>query len=357
MTQTRVVHVPGRTPYARKLCSDDILVLNETSGAGFPIPRDATLRWLLQHRPWDWLDVVHLHHPDFEPIEHLRAVLEECRRARKRLVFTAHDLVPIFGDRVAHSRRLRLLAEFDVPVVCLTRGAEVAMQQRFTVTTVRTVVIPHGFVAAPGTLPRTQHRERGPTRFLIYGSLRANRDVELVLACWRFAQRLRDTTLRLLLRAPSRVSLVEDASAWRAIRDHAGDPRFRVDVVPHPTDLEVNAAVAASDCVVLPYRWASHSGQLEHAFDLGALPVAARTGHLPDQAALHKCLVPEPEWFDWSDDATFDHGARLLTAMENAHVMIQQNAYLHDPEKFADHRRREHASVLHAHLVLYEGTQ
>lgn len=354
MTAIRVLHVPGRTPYARKLCDETIQILNATTVDGLAVPRDATLAWLLEHRPWDWLDVVHLHHPDFEPIPRLRSVLAECRRAGKRVVFTAHDLIPVFGDRATHHRRLRVLAEHGVPFVCPTPAAETAARQRFAAST---VVVPHGYVVAPGTLPRSTGREVGDTRFLIYGSLRRNRDVELVLACWRFARHLAETTMHLLLRAPSRASLADDSDVWRAIREHAADPRLRVDVLPFPTDAEVNTAMAAVDCLLLPYRWASHSGQLEHAFDLGVLPVAAQIGYLPDQVALHHSLVPEPVWFDWSDDAPFDQGARLLEAMQAAHKAIQDGWQARDVEKFADHRRCEHTDVMAAYRTLYEGAQ
>lgn len=354
MTAIRVLHVPGRTPYARKLRDEEIQILNDTTVDGLTVPRDPTLAWLLERRPWDWLDVVHLHHPDFEPIPRLRIVLGECRRARKRVVFTAHDVRPVFGDRAAHHRRLRVLTEHGVPFVCLTPAAEAEVRWRFAAST---AVVPHGYVAVPGTLRRSELSgggTGGTTRFLIYGSLRRNRDVEMVLACWRFARNLAQTRLHLLLRAPSRASLADDGEVWRAIREHAADPRLRVDVLPFPTDAEVNEAVAAADCLLLPYRWASHSGQLEHALDLGVLPVAARTGYLPDQVALHRGLVPEPVWFDWSDNSPFDHGVRLLAAMQAAHAAIQDGWQAHEAEKFADHRRREHTDVMAAYRALYE---
>jgi glycosyltransferase involved in cell wall biosynthesis len=348
----RVLHIPGRTPYARKLYDEGVQILNGTVVDGLTVPRDVTLAWLLKCRPWDWLDVVHLHHPDFEPIERLRAVLAECHRASKHMVYTAHDVSPVFGDRATHNRRLRMLAEHGVPFICLTPAAEAEIRWRFGAST---SLIPHGYVAPPGTSGRLVPGKSGPTRFLIYGSLRANRDVELVLACWRFARHLAETTLHLLLRAPSRISLIEDVKAWRAIREHAVDSRLRVDVLPFPTDDEVNEAVADADCLLLPYRWASHSGQLEHAFDLGVLPVAARTGHLADQVALHQALVTEPVWFDWSDGATYDYGARLLEAMQTAHTAITKGWQAPDVHTFADHRRHEHMNIMAAHRALYEG--
>lgn len=350
MTTIRVVHVPARTPYARKLRHDGIRILNGTDVHGVAVPRDVTLAWLLGHRPWDWLDVVHMHHVEFEPVSVLRAVLTQSRRAGVRVVFTAHDLTPVFGDRLVHHRRLRMLACHGVPFACLTPAAEADVRWRFGS---RTAVIPHGYVAVPGTAARKA--APGPTRFLIYGSLRRNRDVELVLACWRFARDLAGTTLHLLLRAPSRASLGEDAAAWRAIREHAADPRLEVVVRPFPTDSDVNDAMAAADCLLLPYRWASHSGQLEHALDLGVLPVAARAGYLPDQVALHHGLAAGPVWFDWSQTPAYERGAQLLEAMQEAHSAIQDGWRAHDLGRFAEYRRREHTEALACYRALYEG--
>lgn len=346
----KVAHVPGRTPYARKLSGGSIEIVNDRSVEGCDFPRDVTLAWLMKRRPWDLIDVVHLHHLDFEPVELLRQVLAECRRAGRRVVFTAHDVTPVFADRVTHQRRLRALAEADVQFVCLTARAEGEVRRRFGV---RTVLAPDGYVAEPGSVARTESRPAGPTRLLMYGSLRRNRDVELVLHCWRFARRLRDTVLHLLLRAPSRAALAEDAAAWQTIREHAVDPRLVVDVLPFPTDAQTSAALADADCLLLPYRWASHSGQLEHALDLGALPVGSRTGFLPDQVAIHSGRVDEPVWFDWSDGAEFTYGARLLAGMERAHTMIQDGWSPMDLPRFAAHRRREHEEVLAAHDAAY----
>lgn len=347
----RVVHVPGRTQGVRKLRDGRIEFVNGTSGTGQVVPEHVSLDWLLRHQPWDRIDVVHVHHVDFEPRRTLRSVLAECRRAGVGIAFTAHDLMPIFGDRTEHHRRLRELTTWDVPFICLTGTAQTEVRRRFP--DVRTTTIPHGYVAVPGTPTRPPARGPGPTRFLLYGSLRRNRDVELALACWRFSPALSHSTMRLLLRAPSRRSLAEDGSTWQAIREHAVDPRLQVDVRPFPSDREVDDAIASADCLVLPYRWASHSGQLEHAFDLGVLPVAARTGYLPDQVALHNGLAPEPEWFDWPGDRPYEHGAQLLEALERAHTAIQAGWRAPSSELFVQHRTREHAAILADHRSAY----
>jgi glycosyltransferase involved in cell wall biosynthesis len=348
----RVVHVPGRTPYARKLRNAAIRVINDTAADGLGVPRDLTLAWLLDHQPWDWFDVMHLHHLDFEPIVTLEAALIASRRAGKRIVATVHDTGPIFGHKAAHRRRMQVLMEHHVPLVSLTSAAAAEVAKRFGA---QPVVLPHGYVAEPGTGKRSMPRCPGPTRFMVYGSLRSNRDVELVLHCWRFARDLRETVLHLLLRAPSRASLAAEAEIWRVIREHSADPRLVVEVLPFPTDQEVSDAMAAADCLVLPYRWASHSGQLEHAFDLGVLPVAANVGYLPDQVSVHADLVDRPTWFDWADGTEFAYGERLLDAMRRAHERVQNGWQAKLPDRFAEHRRAEHSHLLAAHQSLYTG--
>jgi hypothetical protein len=349
---SRVIHVPGRTQGVRKLRGDGIEFVNGTGASGQSVPPYVTLDWLLRHRVWDRVDVLHLHHVDFESRTALRSALAECRRSGVGVAFTAHDVVPVFGTRSAQHRRLRELAAWGTPFICLTPATETDVRRRFP--DALTAMIPHGYVAAPGTAARPPERSGGSTRFLVYGSLRPNRDIELLLACWRFSRVLRDSTMHLLLRAPSRRSLVEDATAWQAVRDHAVDPRLHVDVRPFPSDGELDAAMAAADCLILPYRWASHSGQLEHAFDLGVLPVAARTGYLPDQVALHDGRAPEPEWFEWPADRPYEHGARLLDALERAHRAIQGGWRAPDIRAFAAYRRREQADILAAHRSVYE---
>lgn len=344
----RVVHVPGRTPYARKLVSAAFQGVNGVIAGGIDIPRDVTCRWLLTHKPWDWFDVVHLHHIEFEPIVLLKKLLWECRRARKRVVFTAHDLAPIFISTVEYNRRLRLLVSEGVPFVCLTERSCRDVRAKVAADC---VVIPHGRDGA--ALPERPVRAAGPTRFLIFGSLRSSRDIELVLNCWRFAPSLGDSELRLLLRAPSRASMVSEESTWRTICMHAADTRLGVEVRSFPTDQEIRHALMHSDCLVLPYRWASHSGQLEAAADAGTLALASRIGYLADQAAMHHGLSAEPSWFDWADGNKYAYGERFLTAMEDAHARIQSGWQAPGPAQFSAHRDAEGAAILAAHGRLY----
>lgn len=348
----KVVHIPARTPYARKLSSEQVKILNGTSVPGKgALPRDLTLRDMLNRRPFTWFDVLHLHHVEFERLDTLRRALAECARARRRVVFTAHDTEPVFTVRRTYQPKLRTLAEWSVPFVCLTERSAATVRRWVGATT---TVVPHGYVVAPSSVLRPFRGTGVMTRYLLFGSLRANRDLATVLYNWRFGRRQLRSTLSLLLRAPSRANLEAEAPQWELISAMAAaEPRLRVEIAPFPTDHEVAQAVAASEALVLPYRWGSHSGQLELAFDMGLLPVASDVGYLRDQYQMHVGLVREPVWFNWSDGAEYSYGERFLSALDHAIDLLREGGAVDCTEEFAEHRRAEHDSIIDAYHDLY----
>ncbi|WP_441247335.1 hypothetical protein [Kitasatospora sp. McL0602] len=363
----RVVHLPARTPYARKLHGPGIHTLNTTTEPteirpGHAVPADVTASWILDHTPLDWLDVLHLHHIDLEPPAILERLLDACARARVRVVFTAHDTRPMLGGDSngadAFTTRLRLLLAADVPWICLTEGSRADLAALLG-TEPPTTVIPHGYVVPPDTL---RHRERLPgtgVRTLLYGATRTNRDQISPVVNWSLATSNPTHTLHLLLRAASPADFTRTTpSPLPVILDIARhDPRIRITMRPYPTDTAVLDAALASDLLLLPYLWGTHSGQLELAFDLGLIPVCARVGHLPEQHRLHQRhdqAVPEPEWFDWTTGHPNLFGERFLTALESATARTAAAPRRLDHD-FLDYRTQEHKDVLAAHLALYEG--
>jgi len=46
----RVLHIPARTPYARKLIFNDISIINGTWSDGVEVPRDASFEWLVSQK-------------------------------------------------------------------------------------------------------------------------------------------------------------------------------------------------------------------------------------------------------------------------------------------------------------------
>ncbi|MFI6062156.1 hypothetical protein [Streptomyces sp. NPDC051286] len=352
----RVVHLPARTPYAWKLRSRDFHILNGTelpSGDMVPTAVDAT--WLLEHGPLTWLDVLHLHHMDFEDPATLERLLDACLGDGVKVVFTAHDTRPMVGSAQDFTTRLRMLHSAEVGWVCLTEGSvtkltEVLGQRPDA------AVIPHGYVAAPEELAGLEREPRGSSRYLMFGASRASRDQLSPMTNWSLGITDPDSTLHVLLRAFSPADFADGGRAPLLLETARRDPRIRLTMRPYPTDAEVIEAGLASDALLLPYLWGSHSGQLELAFDLNLLPVCSLTGHLTEQYEQHKGLVEEPEWFDWSQGHPNLFGEKFLTALENAAARLDSRPRRLDRE-FLDYRTQEHQAILRQYARVYGGAR
>ncbi|MCB5163578.1 hypothetical protein LG634_01790 [Streptomyces bambusae] len=352
----RVVHLPARTPYARKLHSQDILILNETAiRSGVTVPAAVNASWLLAHTPLDWLDVLHLHHIDVEDLPTLERLLDACARSGVRVVFTAHDTRPMYGSAMEFAARLQLLLAADVQWVCLTESSLVELACLLGDRPPATV-IPHGYVVPPDALLRREREQGSPSaRFLMYGASRASRDQLSPVINWSLGVTDPRSTLRLLLRAFSPVDFAPDSRIPLLLETARHDPRIRLSMRPYPSDDDVVDAGLAADVLLLPYLWGSHSGQLELAFDLNLLPVCSRTGHLPEQYRHHQGLVSEPEWFDWSTGHPNLFGERFLTAVENATARMASSTSRGLDRTFLDYRAQEHKSVIDAYAQIYGG--
>lgn len=354
----RVVHLPARTPYSSKLQGPDFHILNGTEiPSGDTVPAAVTADWLLEHGPLTWLDVLHLHHIDCEDIATLERLLDACLVYGVKVVFTAHDTRPMVGNAEGFVERLRLLRSAEnLSWVCLTEGSVTKLAEVLGERP-NAAVIPHGYVAAPESLADLERESRGPgSRYLMFGASRASRDQLSTTGNWSLGITDPHSTLHVLLRAFSPADFADGGRAPLLLETAGRDPRIRLTMRPYPTDEEVVRAGLASDSLLLPYLWGSHSGQLELAFDLNLLPVCSLTGHLHEQYEQHKGLVEEPEWFDWSRGHPNLFGEKFLTALEKAAARLDSSPRRLDRE-FLDYRVQEHKAILDAYARVYGGDQ
>ncbi|EST27059.1 hypothetical protein M877_17455 [Streptomyces niveus NCIMB 11891] len=351
----RVVHLPARTPYARKLHGPDFHILNGTEiTSGATVPAAVTATWLLAHAPLTWLDVLHLHHIDIEEMAVLERLLDACADSGVRVVFTAHDTHAMHGEVSEFTERLRLLLSADVRWVCLTESSRTELTALLGATPSATV-IPHGYVVPPEALRRREREQAtASARFLMFGASRPSRDQLSPVINWSLGVTDPSSTLQLLLRAFSPADFTPGSPVPLLLETARHDPRIRLSMRPYPTDNEITNAGLASDILLLPYLWGSHSGQLELAFDLNLLPVCSHTGHLPEQYRQHEQLVAEPEWFDWSTGHPNLFGERFLAAVENASSRAAFVGRRLD-RTFLDHRAQEHKAILAAYTEVYGG--
>ncbi len=277
----RVVHLPARTPYVRKIVSADFAILNGASTEHCVVPAAVTAEWLLDRRPLYWLDVLHLHHIEFDDLSTLERLLAACADSSVKVVFTAHDVAPMFGTPEDFRARLELVMRSRASWIGLTAASIETLQDQIPGLP-EVTLIPHGYVVDPDDLTgKTRHGASPAPEYLLYGALRPNRDHLSTIANWSLSIADPTARLNLLLRALSPADFDRhDVPALLAIVK--SDPRIQTSMRAYPSDHEVVTAGLQADALLLPYLFGSHSGQLELAFDLNLLPVCSSVGYLKD---------------------------------------------------------------------------
>lgn len=349
----RVVHLPARTPYVRKIASGDFSILNGTNTEHGIVPEAVSAQWLLDRRPLDWLDVLHLHHIEADDFTTLQRLLTACADSGVKVVYTAHDIAPMFCQAEDFQRRMEFVASSGASWIGLTAASVEALHDQFPGLPPVTV-IPHGYVVSPDELTGKTRAGGLPTapEYLLYGALRPNRDHLSTIANWSLSVTDPTARLNLLMRALSPADFERhDVPALLAIMK--SDPRVQATMRAYPTDAEVVTAGLQADALLLPYLFGSHSGQLELAFDLNLLPVCSSVGYLKDQYHVHKGLVSEPIWFDWAEGHPFLFGEKFVAALEVAHVRLRNTSRRGPGKDFLEYRRDEHTYFLDAHHSVY----
>lgn len=349
---TRVVHLPARTPYARKLVGADLAIVNGArTESGVLVPRDASFGWLAQQAHFDFFDALHIHSVELAADDDIDVVLDRCMAAGKSVVSTVHDVYPMFGpDPDSYAATLRKLTSRGVPLVTLTAGAADALAEILDLE-VSPLVLPHGYVLHPDD-DRWESTAARSFRYAMYGGFRPNRVMYPVIANLLFGTEP-STRLGILTRALSPIELRECQDARDTLTAALAQPeRLDLRLRPFPDDDEIVDFLAGVHALVMPYLWGTHSGQLELAFDLGVIPVISNVGFFPEQWFTHQDLIPEPVWFDWRSGSEYGFGSLLLDALvKSASLPRQHSARM----RFRDRRREEHDHIVNSYRRLYVG--
>lgn len=343
----RILHVPGRTPYARKLPG----AVNETVSDGVEVPRDASFPWLEAKASFGFFDVLHIQSMELTGIGPIERVLERCAREGKGVVATIHDLDPLFPEAGADlADKIGLACRFACAVVTLTARAAAQLAGRFGVDPARIQVIPHGPVLPPGHPLWDADPVRNDAFTVgMFGGFRPNRSFLTAAVNARHGLGAR---VKILSRGLNPVELGPGAEAFQVAALAAADPRLTLALEPFPSDDAVAGFVQGLDLLVLPYLFGTHSGQLELAMDLRVPVAAPDLGCFREQWQTHAAHVPEPFWFPFTPGDPWGYGAPLLRALQAAERAWRERIVQPRPA-FQAVRVRELEAILSAHRALY----
>jgi len=210
--------------------------------------------------------------------------LKTCRMLGMHLVWTAHNvlpLFPLFADDVAARRALVLASDLVLAhsESALDSLAEIGMVPR------RSAVIPHGPFAPrqPVASLRVPGSDRGPCRFLFIGRVEEYKGVDDLLSA--FDSMPRSAAAHLTV-----AGQCNDSRLQSRILEFVGRPDASIIVGPDRlSEDRMTELIAAADVVVLPFRRITTSGSVMLALSHGRpliVPNAPTLADLPHAAVV-----------------------------------------------------------------------
>jgi len=355
MKPLRILHIPGRTPYARKLSGDTFSIINESISDGVAVPRDASFEWVRRQATLDFCDVLHIQSLELAELPAIEEVLQRAASKGKGIVITIHDVGPLFpDDGDAFAKRINLACQFAKGVVTLTDCARQQISSRFGLSPANISIIPHGSVLPTSHHLWTHKSVRNQLFSLgMFGGVRPNRSFLTATVNALYGLEPETVRVKILSRGLNPIEVEYGSEALQLAFLAASDPRFSFKLSPFPDDDEIADFVSSLDVLVLPYLFGTHSGQLELAKDLGVRVIAPGFGCYREQWRIHSASVPEPFWFECNPAEPYSYGTPLLQAMRSAYESWQRKEGGND-DGFRRIREHENAEIIELYKQLYE---
>ena len=354
----KTLHIPCNTQYVRSLNKDGLLEIvngktlcNETS-----IPFEVTFGWLKQNVNnivfWESFDVAHLHFGfEFESLELVKEVLALIRSKAKAIVYTYHEPCSVHGTpQKSYDEYIKTILNVSCEITTMTSAAKTYLEDSYSKFGV--TVIPHGYVSIPddNNFASVGHKINMP-EIILFGALRSNRDIPTTLINLAFAKL--GCRITLITRPFSNQQLKDSAVLQTMIASVSQNPLVSIELVLPMTDEEVNRRLSEADILALPYLFGGHSGQIEHAFDCGLLPLITDVGFAHAQSDFWLKDQGVPVVSNWSDGKTWLYQARFIQKAREALLRLSEFKQSINMTSRKTYRVREHESILSSHHEVY----
>jgi len=239
------------------------------------------------------------------------------RRLGKRLVYTAHDVLPHEAEIMSLQHCRWLYGSSDALFVHGDSLKQLLLE-RFAVDPARVHVVPHGNYNFISDTPGPWQRDNARASFgfdaadrvvLFFGLIRGYKGIDTLLEACRLVQAEgleQGQRLKLLIAGRVFKDHWREGNYDAQLRDTGLGEHTRLHLA-HIEMPDIARFFHAADVVAIPYKRGSQSGVLRLAYSFAKASVATRVGSLaevPDEAST--CFVP-PE-----DAAAFAHELRRL---------------------------------------------
>lgn len=280
----RVLMLPSMHPYVAKLSYGDKITIINPHSDYFSLPSFG-IKFLQQtHNPNSY-DVVHIHFSfDKVNIDNLRSVLIYFKQLGKPIVWTCHSKESQRVLNYCNGAYQKMLFQYSDKIITLTEGCKEWIERNWGKHHKPIDVIAHGLIAFPEDIMKnTIGMKKKRNRFtILYGEFRENKERIHSITDFLEADFLADCELHLIYK-PHTTFQTSNPNEWKMFINVSNNSRCSKFVKSWITNEELIKEFYSSHCIILPYLWGTHSGQIELAKDCGCYVVAPNVGFYTEQ--------------------------------------------------------------------------
>ncbi len=283
----RVLSLPSYHPYNTRFDNYREIVFVNPSCDFFVNKKFCSPKYLDKHFPLESYDIVHIHFEYYlVPFKTLKFLIQYFIHNGKPIVWTCHDRNSLVDEK-NDNRYIKFLYDNTDAVITLTPGCAKWLYSKFGHHRSRVTVIPMGYLAHPSIIDEEMSNvKKDKNLFTIHiGDFRKNKDYISAIKDFLACPYLANAKIQLIYSSINFFKndkfIQKQKSVFYKLISH--NSRI-VKVCSRSISNNVfNKAFLASHAVILPYKWGTHSGQLELARDCGVYVIASNVGFYKEQ--------------------------------------------------------------------------
>lgn len=287
MNPVKILSLPSRHPYTSKFNRGNISFVNPDTDL-FNEGRCAPELLEIEYPPQNY-QIVHVHFSfDLLLVKELEKLLKYFKSKKKPVVWTIHSIKPQRIHNLAVGQHHKILFKYADKIISPTVGAKLWVEQNWGKHKKNIDVIPLGFMADPKEVKNLESSvSKDGKRFTyLIGEFRENKEFIQSIINFLQCSELNNTRLQLIFKPINMYGdsdyskLDSDLLTFYQIIQH---PRVEIISKPQISNTEIIRAFLRSHAIILPYKWGTHSGQVELARDCGCHVVVSDVGFYKEQ--------------------------------------------------------------------------
>ncbi len=284
----KILSFPSMHPYMSKFHGkEDIIFVNPETD--FFSDGICTENFLEEKFPPSTYDLAHIHFSfDQLPISEFEKLLKYFKRIKKPIVWTCHSKESQRIKNYENGKYQKLLFRYSDKIISPTNGCAKWIQTNLGIHKREITIIPLGYFSNPEHVIRLSKEITKDKKLftMLIADFRENREILQSIINFLQCTELNDAKLQLIFKPiniyPNGYELIDGKMLY--FFNLLSNPRILTTSLPFiPNDGLLVKAFLASHAIILPYKWGTHSGQLELARDCGCHVVASNVGFYEEQ--------------------------------------------------------------------------